>query len=223
VGVALALCVFALLYPLINQGRRLVWTTEGITPLEYYSERLPDRATAARDLDLWQAWTRFNYTPIQYALMEEYDAGRRGTTFRDLPWMFVPRFVAPEKPTLDHGVRVTDLVFGHRHSSTSATNFGEAYWNGGWPLVMASSFAAGVIFLVMSVTCLWLFSRPSLLAWAVGFMGILSARLLQNFFTSGLVGTAIVFFGLALLVGIFLEIRAGARPGSGILAAFRAQ
>jgi hypothetical protein len=201
-GVVLCLCVLALIYPLIAEGRSLVWTRGGISSLDFFLGGLRGRLADADGPDLWATWTRFNYTPIQYAVMQQYDAGRPGGTYRDLPWLLVPRFVAPEKPVFDYGARLTELLFGHRHSSSSPTSFGEAYWNGGWPFVIVSALVVGAALFSISLTCLWLFRQPSVAAWAVGFAGVLMGQLVQNFFTGAFVATAVVFFWLALLVGI---------------------
>jgi hypothetical protein len=217
-GVAASLGLFALLYPLINEGRRLVWNgREPITSLEFYVEKLPERAAQASDVDLWHGWARFNFTPVQHRLMQEYDAGRPGRTYRDLPWFFVPRFLAPSKPILNNGRRLNDLLFGHQRSAMSATNFGEAYWNGGWLLVPITGLVAGVVVFVTAAICLWLFSRPSLAAWAVGFMGIRTSQMLQNFFTSGLLGTTIILYCLALLLAALFWVRRAVLPASGKL------
>jgi hypothetical protein len=201
IGVVLSVGTFVSIYPLINAGRNVVWSDGEGTSFQYYSDRLSNgSAPAAQELDVWMAWSRFNYTPIQHALMQEYEVNRGGDTFSQLYWMFIPRFMASEKPILDFGARVTDVIFGHRNSSTGTTIFGEAYWNGGWPYVAWSAFLAGMILFFVSLTCLWLFDQPSIVAWPIGFGGILTGLLLQNFFTSGLVATSVSFFCLSFLI-----------------------
>jgi hypothetical protein len=201
IGAVLSVGAFVSMYPLINAGRNVVWSDGEGTSFQYYADRLSnDSAPAAQELDVWMAWSRFNYTPIQHTLMQEYEANRGGNTFGQLYWMFIPRFMASEKPILDFGARVTDVIFGHRNSSTGTTIFGEAYWNGGWPYVIWSAFLAGVLLFFVSSTCLWLFDQPSIVAWPIGFGGILTGLLLQNFFTNGLVATSVSFFCLALLI-----------------------
>jgi hypothetical protein len=165
-----------------------------------------------QDASLWMAWSRFNYTPVQHTLMQDYDSNRGGDTFGQLHWMFVPRFLAPQKPILDFGARVTEVIFGHRNSSTGTTIFGEAYWNGGWLFVVWSAFCAGVMVFIVSLVCLWLFGQNSIVAWSVGFLGMLMAMLVQNLFTSGFVASVVAFLCLAL--GSAVALRAGrARRG----------
>jgi hypothetical protein len=208
-GILSCVVLFVVIYPVITGGRRVAWSGTGVSSTEYFVERLSGREVAPDDaIDVWVAWSRWNYTPVQYALMREYDANRPGNTFSELPWLFIPRFLAPSKPILDYGARVTEIVFGHRRSSSGPTIFGEAYWNGGWPLVVFSAFIAGVILHVMSLTGLWLFKQRSLLAWPVGFMGVFAGQVLQNFFTGALIGTAVTFFWLVLLVSILLKAMA---------------
>jgi hypothetical protein len=211
-GVALSLGIFVVIYPLINSGRDLVWSQGDTTSLQYFSDALSNRSTATiGEVDLWSAWSRLNFTPVQHALMQEYDENRAGKTFSQLPWMFIPRFLAPQKPILNFGAGLTDILFGHQHSSTAPTLFGEAYWNGGWLCVVWSAFAAGLILSFVSLTCLWLFAQQSLLAWPIGMLGILTGQLLENFFTSGLVATSAAFFCLALLVALTIKLSPGTR------------
>lgn len=100
---------------------------------------------------------------------------------------------------------MTRVLFGFESSSTGPTVFGEAYWNGGWPLVIVTGFASGVIIFAIGWTCLWLLQQGTILAWPMVFLGMLSGHLLTNFFTSGLVGTAVVFFLLTITLRIFLS------------------
>lgn len=207
VGAAFCLSIFVLLYPVIDAGRRQVWTSSDITSLEYYAETDPRHVIASAELDLWHAWARWDFTAVQHTLMTEFDAGRPGDTFGDLPWLFIPRFLFPNKPVLDYGARVNALLYGHRRSAVGATIFGEAYWNGGWPLVVASAFVAGGVLFVLTLTCLWLFSQQSVLAWAIGITGVLLGRRLQNFFTSGLIAPAVIVFVSALMLRFVLQVR----------------
>jgi hypothetical protein len=214
-GAALCLVTFVLLYPVINSGRQVVWGGDGTTSAEYFAQRLSEGGGGGEDaVDAWMAWTRWNYTPIQFVLMREYDADRPGDTFREIHWMFIPRAIAPSKPVLDYGARVTEIVFGHRRSSTGPTIFGEAYWNGGWPLVVLSGFVAGVVLFSVSLACLWLFGQRPLLAWPVGFLGILTGQVLQNFFTAGLLGTAVPFFLLVAVVSLLPRVDLGIHSGA---------
>ncbi len=206
-GVLICITLFVLIYPVINAGRRVAWLDGGATSTEFFATGLAGDSRVEVDaLDVWSAWARWNYTPIQFGLMREYNSGRSGTTFSDLPWMFVPRFVAPEKPVLDFGARVNELLLGHRRSASGSTIFGEAYWNGGWPLTVLVAFLSGVLLLVNSAVCIHLFSHRSLLTWPVAFTGILTGQLLQNFFTVGLLGMSIAFLLLALLLSALYAV-----------------
>lgn len=211
-GCLVAVAAFVFMYPLINAGRNLVWSDGRATSAEYYAETFSRGfSITARDADIWMAWSRFNYTPVQHALMQRYDTGQAGATYSELYWMFVPRVMAPGKPILDFGTRATEAVFGHSHSSTGPTIFGEAYWNGGWLYVIVTALLAGGLYVLISLTSIRLFSGWNIVAWPVGLIGILTGVLLQNFFSSGLMATSVAFFCLALLARVFPRLSYGSR------------
>jgi hypothetical protein len=155
---------------------------------------------------MWLAWSRWNYTPNQRVVMREYEQGRPGQTFAQLPWLLVPRFLVPSKPVLDFGPQVSRLVEGLGGHSISPTAFGEAYWNGGWLLVGICGFLMGGALVLVALVCLWLFSQASLASWLVGFVGILVGQLPMNFFSVAFVGSLVIFLILSLLVCMTLPL-----------------
>jgi hypothetical protein len=87
---------------------------------------------------------RLHYTATQVAVMDLYDQGVHGHDFQLLPWMFVPRILAPEKPRIsDSGARVYELMTGQTGSSDSPGVFVEGYFNAGWPGLIISSLFYG--------------------------------------------------------------------------------
>src|SRR5690606_22268179 len=116
---AACLAMFAILYPLTNLGRLSVWAGQGLSPIQFYASLLDrgvERTEASRP---WSMWSRFNYAPVQRAVMREYGEGRPGRTFACVPWLLVPRTLVPSKPVLDVGRQVTVLLFDETTSSTS--------------------------------------------------------------------------------------------------------
>tara|TARA_B100000965_G_scaffold404722_1_gene436348 strand:+ start:509 stop:1966 length:1458 start_codon:yes stop_codon:yes gene_type:complete len=81
-------------------------------------------------------WDRLSYVKYQAYAVEAYDMGYPGETFENFKYIFVPRFIYPEKPNLNPGAAYNSLVQGsfseRAPNSTGPGIFIEAYWNGGW-------------------------------------------------------------------------------------------
>ena len=209
VGALIAVVLYAAVQPIIEAGRANVWSFRSMSGVQFYELLLHGDLTIGKAENLGDAgWNRLNYTPVQLALMDAYDAGRAGNTISKSHWMFIPRFIAGEtKPILDFGVQVTLELFKHDKSSTGPTIFGEAYWNGGWLLVAFISIVAGGIFYAMTYASLWLLMQARVLAWPIILLGVMAGQMVSNFFSSGLVGTAVVFFALTGLFRLYYRPR----------------
>ena len=199
IGALIVAITYILTRSIIDIGREEVWVRESMTTTEFYSKFSSGhlRHIQPRRPNTAGWWRRFDYTPIQNGLMNEYESGRPGDTFSQLYWIFVPRALNPEKPIFDYGTQVTLLLMGHEDSSTGTTIFGEAYWNGGWTYVITSSLCYGFLLVVNSLVCLWLFKYGGAFAWPVAMFGILSGALVRNFFTIGVIGGSTIFLFLS--------------------------
>jgi len=208
-GAMVVTVLFFAIKPIFDTGRGYVWSRETMSATDFLSQSVSGNIELREHGDgLDAGWARLDYTPVQFGLMEVYDKGQAGDTFAELPWMFVPRFLSMgTKPILDFGARTTQVLFGHKNSSTGPTIFGEAYWNGGWLLVVLASLASGAILFAIGWTNLWLLQLGTIFAWPLVFMGMMSGQLLTNMFTKGLVGTAVVFFLLVASLKVFLNSR----------------
>jgi len=95
-------------------------------------------------------WSRLAYSNAQAFAMDQYDQGKAGWTFGMAGYVFVPRFLYDDKPIMTPGKEFTYLVQGTDTSSTGPGFFiGEAYWNGGWPLVILTGLFVGGLFAVL--------------------------------------------------------------------------
>ena len=85
-------------------------------------------------------WDRLSYVKYQGYAVEAYDMGYPGETFKNFKYIFIPRFIYPEKPNLNPGAAYNSLVQGsfseRAPNSTGPGIFVEAYWNGGWLYVV---------------------------------------------------------------------------------------
>lgn len=96
-------------------------------------------------------WSRLNYATFQAYVVNLYDSGEAGTTLETIPFIFIPRFFWPNKPDMTAaGFDFTERIFGHRSSSTGIGVFGEAYWNGGYTMMLVICSYIGLVFLLLS-------------------------------------------------------------------------
>ena len=96
------------------------------------------------EAQIW--WFRLNYANAQTFAMTEYDTGKPGDTFDNVLLSFVPRFVWPEKPQISTGKEFNEMICGSDESSSGPGVFAEAYWNGGWPIVVLTCIYVGGLF-----------------------------------------------------------------------------
>jgi len=210
IGAVLVGVIYVASRPVVDAARVEVWTRGATTPAQFYVDLLQGNAELSVDRqERMSWWQRLDYTPVQYALMAEYDAGRPGDHYQRAHWLFLPRVLFPEKPIINYGKEVNVVVFGHDRSSAGPTIFGEAYWNGGWYLVIFYSLLTGVIYCVLGKICVWLFFQRSMVAWPLGLLGMLTGVLVRNFFTAGLVGATVIFLWLVLMYSVYRNFTHG--------------
>ena len=89
---------------------------------------------------------RLNYANAQAFAMEQYDEGEPGSSLRLALIAWVPRVLWPSKPIIESGVDLHEKMTGHSGPSFGIGWFAEAYWNGGWTLVVVVSAGIGVFF-----------------------------------------------------------------------------
>jgi hypothetical protein len=92
-------------------------------------------------------WTRLSYSNAQAFVMDAYDHGARGESVGLAVYAFLPRLLFPDKPVMTPGREFTAAVRGDvTETSTGPGVFGEAYWNGGWTMVVAICLYIGAVF-----------------------------------------------------------------------------
>ena len=156
VGAVLAVPVYLVASPVVSSGRIELSHRTGDYSRGTASERasvLFNGVVAGHAFEFAEirerqgAWTRLSYVNMQALVMDHYDRGVPGDTYSDLPWVFVPRIIAPQKPALsDVGRDLRFLAVGDDLSFFGVGVFGEAYWNGGWPLVILTCLSLGLVY-----------------------------------------------------------------------------
>lgn len=153
-GLIVAVGYVAVLSPFVNFARTMLDrasaqdVAETASAVQAYAGE--GRETLAEILPGVQGWwSRLAYANVQAFAMEQYDQGKPGWTFAMAGYVFIPRFLHDDKPIMTPGIDFTYLIQGTDTSSTGLGFVGEAYWNGGWPLVVLIGLFVGALFAVL--------------------------------------------------------------------------
>jgi hypothetical protein len=164
-------------------------------------------------------WIRFAYANAQSFAMQEHDRGEPGSTIGLILYAFVPRLLYPEKPIMTSGRDFTALVAGSDSYSTAPGIFGEAYWNGGWPMVIAAGIYVGFVFAVFGAFSMRRIASGQYVYAPVVMAGIVMGFRPDDWFVPTYVGAlveVIVLYGLLrfLLIPLITTPPKGKKPGA---------
>lgn len=152
IGSAVVAVVFIFfLTPFVNYAR-YAFNVKGIasisefgSSLNMYSEKEENKLLYSMPgVQAW--WLRLNYANVQSFAMDSYDNGLPGNSFGLVYVALIPRFLYPDKPSLQLGSEFHKLLTGFENSQSSPGIFAESYWNGGWLAVVLASMFLGYIF-----------------------------------------------------------------------------
>lgn len=153
-----------------------------------------------------QWWSRICLVPSQVYAMEHYDDGLPGKTLSMAPYVLIPRILMPEKPILSPGLEFTWAVRGTQvESSTALGIFGEAYWNGGWTLVILISLAVGVGFAVLGNLVPQWVTRRDYVRLPIIVHGLHLAWRIEDWFVPAYLGGTV--FALIVSGGLYVVLR----------------
>jgi hypothetical protein len=139
--------------------------------------------------------------------MEQYDEGQPGSSLRLALIAWVPRALWPSKPIIESGVDLHEKMTGHSGPSFGIGWFAEAYWNGGWTMVIFISAGIGVLFAFLEAAIIKAVRTGKLWILPVGLLWIRSGLR-----SDGWVHTEIV--GPAVFTLLYLELLHFWQPGS---------
>lgn len=208
------LCLYFLVSPLVTWGRHQIALETGDLNKASLGLRW---AVGVRGLELWSRgalesddsqkqnwWVRFCYANVQTAAMHLYDSGATGDSFAMVVYGWIPRFLWPDKPIFTVGEDFTELILGYRGSATGIGVFGEAYWNGGWPMVILACGYIGVLFAWLSRTALGMLARSEWLLLPCAFIGIMLGLRMDDWFVgyvTGVILYLVYYFLIRLFIG----------------------
>ena len=91
-------------------------------------------------------WSRLDYTAPNAAAMWLYENGNGEESYKLIPWIFVPRFLYPDKPEMTGaGSKLTEKVLGFDTSSTGLGVFISGYYDLGWFGLIGVSILVGIM------------------------------------------------------------------------------
>ena len=156
--------------------------------LRYFSSNDTSDGGEVSDREGW--WVRFNFSPTQNFVLDQYDRGRPSESLMPLFYILIPRLLWPEKPNISLlGTELTYLVNGTSSSSNSPGFFGaEAYWNGGYLMVIIVCLYVGGLFAGLTSYALQKMSQEEFLFLPVVFAGIKIGTYPDDWFVAGYVG-----------------------------------
>lgn len=207
VGVAVLVIIFVSIGGLVGFSRSSLGVEVGgpVARWQALSEGLA-RLRGGGGLTGYAPWARLSYTPPQAAALDFYDAGIGGDEIRLIPWLFVPRALAVNKPIItqssaDFHTKIT----GREGSSTGQGIFASGYYNAGWLGVLFASVLCGWILAQTSAIARAILNRRAILLLPLALLGVYMAFRIDGHFLADYLGL-FVFVLYPLLATPFLTV-----------------
>ena len=136
-------------------------------------------------------------------MINQYDHGMPGNSYRYWSIVWIPRIIYPTKPIItDVGRELSYAANGNYNSSSSAGIAAEAYWNGGWVLSMGIAIFLALVFGLWTIYSYEIIQRK---AWHLFFIVLIGMRMalrVDGAFVSDILGP----IALVILAHIALEL-----------------
>jgi len=167
-------------------------------------------------------WMRLSFVNAGTFVINQYDHGMPGNSYRYLWIVWIPRIIFPEKPIItDVGRELSYAANGNYNSSSSAGLAAEAYWNGGWLYTIAVAIFLALVFGLWTIYSYEVIQRK---AWHLFFIVLIGMRMairVDGAFVSDIVGP----IALVVLAHIALELMNRFLPQAlgGVMRRFSAQ
>jgi len=203
----LLLALFVFIGPIVTFGRNeLVARGRGVAVAADLAERLEitqqffetnsDYRNEGQVAGSW--WSRLNYLPPQQAALDLYKSGNGGQDIYLIPFIFVPRFIYPEKPEMTvAGVDLTEKVMGHRLSSTGIGIFVDGFYNLGWIGFILASISYGLALKIYAEITKPILKNNAFAMYPLVFMGIFVGSRIDGWWLTDVAGPLV--FAVILL------------------------
>ena len=156
---------------------------------KYMAEATPDDS-GGHEQGWWQ---RLSYAKYQAFVMAEYDAGRPGESVELALYIPIPRSLWPDKPVITGvGRDLYYMLAGRTTTQIAAGIFAEAYWNGGWLLVIVVGSYVGILYAGFTIYSLRRMALQQFFFLPVVFFGIVTGLSTAGWFATTYVGTVLI-------------------------------
>jgi hypothetical protein len=153
--------------------------------------------------DVEIGWMRLSFVNAGTFVINQYDHGMRGDSYRYWNIVWIPRIIYPEKPIItDVGRELSYAANGNYDSSSSAGLAAEAYWNGGWLLSISIAIFVALVFGLWTIYSYQVIQRK---AWHLFFVVLIGMRMAIRV-DGALVSDIIGPIALVVLAHIALEL-----------------
>jgi len=169
---------------------------------EYRGIGTDEITTFLAGAQIW--WTRLTYSNAQTYAMHAFDANEPGASLSLAGYALVPRILYPNKPVMSIGDKYTEFVTGNATSTfTGPGIFAEAYWNGGWILVVGIGVFVGVILAGMGLFSVRAISSGRFVYLPIIFIGLIMGLRPDDWFVLVYIGGLIQAAVLYLMIMTF--------------------
>jgi len=145
-------------------------------------------------------WSRLCYAPQQAFAIQEYDAGRPNSPWRDFELALIPRVIWPNKPLITPGINFSVLFDGNPYNNNAPTVLGEGYWYGGWLGLLMVSLYTGLFLGGVDRVSTEIVSRRSWLFMPLVFIGIKCGFRIDGFFSTEFLFGSVWYVLCAILI-----------------------
>jgi hypothetical protein len=153
--------------------------------------------------DVETGWMRLSFVNAGTFVINQYDHGMPGNSYRYLWIVWIPRVIFSEKPIItDVGRELSYAANGNYNSSSSAGLAAEAYWNGGWLYSIGVAIFLALIFGLWTIYSYEVIQRKAWHLFFVVLIGMRMALRVDGAFVSDIVGP----IALVVLAHIALEL-----------------
>ena len=167
--------------------------------ISYFNGSRGDDAFA----DVEIGWARLSFVNAGTFVINQYDHGMPGQSYRYWSIVWIPRIIYRNKPIItDVSRELSFAANGNYNSSSSAGLAAEAYWNGGWIATISISIFVAIVFGLLSIYSYEVIKRR---AWHLFFVVLIGMRMavrVDGVFVSDILGP----LPLAILAHVALEL-----------------
>ena len=205
-GFALIFFFFTLIGGPVLYSRINLYSINNYSLIDRFSLLLEGFSAASEGYESaeYSSWGRISYMNSQAAAVDFYDKGDGGDEIFLIPWLFVPRFLAPNKPIItDSGQKFYTKITGNVGSSTGQGIFINAYYNMGLLGLFLGSILCGLILAETSAISRVIVKSKNFLLYPIVFSGLFIAFRIDGFIVGDYLGVFVILT-YTILVSYFL-------------------